>query len=136
MKRIRATAVVIKDGKILMIHRLCDGYEYYVFPGGTVEEGEVPEVGVLRELKEETNADGKLIEKIFQFIDTDETDHQLFLCDYISGDIGLTKGSVEDLKTTENNTYEPMWVDVNKIPTLDIWPKKVKEFLVQYFILK
>ncbi len=34
----RVAAVIIKDDKILLIRRIKNGQEYYVFPGGGVKE--------------------------------------------------------------------------------------------------
>jgi ADP-ribose pyrophosphatase YjhB (NUDIX family) len=53
----RATGILIQRKKILLIHRINAGKEYYVFPGGGIEEGESPAEGFLREMKEETNLD-------------------------------------------------------------------------------
>jgi ADP-ribose pyrophosphatase YjhB (NUDIX family) len=33
----RAAAVIIKDGKILLMRRVKNGREYFVFPGGGIE---------------------------------------------------------------------------------------------------
>jgi 8-oxo-dGTP pyrophosphatase MutT (NUDIX family) len=35
----RAVGIIIKNNKILLIHHIKDGKEYYVSPGGTIEEG-------------------------------------------------------------------------------------------------
>lgn len=40
MNRNRSAGIVIKDGKVLLIHRFNKGDEYWVFPGGGVEEGD------------------------------------------------------------------------------------------------
>ena len=59
--RSRSTAIVIRDGKILMERVFYFGYEFYTVPGGGVEKGETPEEAVLRELKEECGLDGTII---------------------------------------------------------------------------
>jgi ADP-ribose pyrophosphatase YjhB (NUDIX family) len=41
--RKRATAIIIENGKILLIKRIKSGMEYFVVPGGGVEEGETLE---------------------------------------------------------------------------------------------
>ena len=53
--RIRSASILIKDGKILLIHRKNGGNEYYSFPGGGVEKGETIEDACIRELLEETS---------------------------------------------------------------------------------
>ena len=52
--RSRATAIILQDDTILMIHRISFGKEFYVFPGGGIEAGETPEQAVVREIREES----------------------------------------------------------------------------------
>lgn len=56
----RSAAIIIKDGRILLMRRLRDGFEYYAVPGGTIEEGETSEAATIREVKEETDLDVEL----------------------------------------------------------------------------
>ena len=44
--------IIIKDGKIAMVHSL--KYDYYKFPGGGMEDGESLEESLLREVVEES----------------------------------------------------------------------------------
>ena len=44
--------IIIKDGKILMIHSL--KYDYYKLPGGGIEKGESFEEALIREVNEES----------------------------------------------------------------------------------
>ncbi|MBQ7597434.1 MAG: NUDIX domain-containing protein [Clostridia bacterium] len=46
-----ARSIVIRDGKIAMIHSL--KYDYYKFPGGGIEAGEDPIAALIRETREE-----------------------------------------------------------------------------------
>ena len=60
MKKIRAGGVCILDNKILLIHRInlerpVGEQEYYVIPGGGVEEGESLQDAAVREVDEETS---------------------------------------------------------------------------------
>ena len=45
---VRASAIVIRDNKILLIHRKKEGREYWVFPGGGIEEGEKGEETIVK----------------------------------------------------------------------------------------
>ena len=51
-RRDSARAVIIKDGRIAMIHSL--RYDHYKFPGGGIENGEDPVQAMMRETREET----------------------------------------------------------------------------------
>ena len=46
-----ARALIIRDGRIAMVHSLM--YHYYKFPGGGIEAGETPEEAMMRETAEE-----------------------------------------------------------------------------------
>ena len=46
-----ARSIIIRDGKIAMIHSL--KYDYYKFPGGGIENGEDPVEAMIRETREE-----------------------------------------------------------------------------------
>jgi 8-oxo-dGTP diphosphatase len=64
--RNRGAAVLIENGKVALIKRVRDESEYYVFPGGGVEQGETLEVATVREAVEELG----LSIKIRELIDT------------------------------------------------------------------
>ena len=135
--RIRAAGLVIKNSKLLIIHRFRDGEEYWVLPGGGVDEGETPQEAVIREIKEETSIEAQLKSNELIFKDQyavqgETSEHQIFVLEYISGEPQLSKDSIEVSKTTEQNTYEPMWVDLKDIESLNIKPPATKEFLMSY----
>lgn len=46
-----ARSIIIRDGRIAMIHSL--KYDYYKFPGGGIEAGESPVEAMIRETREE-----------------------------------------------------------------------------------
>lgn len=64
--RTRAQALIIEGGKILLAkhHDLTIDKVYWCLPGGGVEAGETPEQAVVRELKEETNLDIRVVRKL------------------------------------------------------------------------
>ena len=51
VSRPSARGIVIRDGKIGMIHS--QKYDYYKFPGGGIEDGEDPRDAMIREVREE-----------------------------------------------------------------------------------
>ena len=57
-----ATLICPKDNKILLVKRAFDpGKGEWSLPGGFLEIGETLEEGAMRELKEETNLNGKVV---------------------------------------------------------------------------
>ncbi len=64
MIRPRACAAIIQNGKILMVLHRSPTREYWTLPGGGIENNEIPEQTIVREVKEETGLDvktGKLL---------------------------------------------------------------------------
>ncbi len=56
-ERKRAAAVIVRDGRVLMVHersRRSGGGEWWTLPGGGVEPGETTEEALRREVFEET----------------------------------------------------------------------------------
>ncbi|MFA6301034.1 MAG: NUDIX domain-containing protein [Candidatus Paceibacterota bacterium] len=131
---IRATALVVKDEKILMMHRLRDGEEYYVLPGGAMEEGEEVKKAVLRELKEETNLGGVIIEDLADFSD-DFCRTRIFEVEVENTDAKIREDSPEYIKQNKNNQFNLEWVPIKELIFLTIWPMQTREFLFKYFKL-
>ena len=73
--RRRATAVVIRNGKLLMLREPCDA-EFFL-PGG-VENAELPICAAIRELREETGMTATAVRHIFDHCDFWGGDHSAF----------------------------------------------------------
>ena len=68
MKReVRCQAVILKENNILVLrqYNYNRNEEYWMMPGGGLEEGETEREGVLREIKEETNLEVDIKEILF-----------------------------------------------------------------------
>ena len=63
--RPRATAIVIREGRVLMVREPTDSV--FHIPGGGVEQGELPISAVARELYEETGLVATEIEYLFGY---------------------------------------------------------------------
>jgi 8-oxo-dGTP diphosphatase len=126
----RHAGIVIRDNKILLIHRRKKGMEYYVFPGGHRRQGEKGEDTLVREILEETNTRVTNPQLAFEFRDypTENIDYY-YKCEWLSGDKPELVGE-EKTRNSEDNFYEPLWVDKEKVPELNILPKFAKDWLV------
>ena len=131
MARNRSAGIVIKDGKALLMHRINNGEEYYVFPGGGVEEGETPEQTVVREIDEETSVT-VIPKKLAYHIRWDSGEEDFYyLCEYVSGEPKLREGTNEYRGMKENNqVYEPMWVDVESTSNLTLYALEIRDLFV------
>lgn len=119
--RNRAGGMLIENGKLLLMHRIknVDGEtrEYYVVPGGGIEEGETLEEATKRELKEEMGIDIKLLSKEPLLSLPEETGTQYFtLVERISGEIGTGKGpEFSDPVYANRGFYGPEMVAIKDI---------------------
>ena len=126
-KRVSSRAIIIDDNKLLTMFRRkikSDGTvkEYYVIPGGGLEEGETLEENVIRELKEEFNVDIEVV----KFLGTEEYDETIanyFLCKIVSGTPKLSGEELE--RMTPENYYEIRYIDLNDIDNYDINAKNI-----------
>jgi 8-oxo-dGTP diphosphatase len=113
----RVTGVVIRDGKILLLHRFRDGSEYWVFPGGGVEEGEDLETGLQREMYEETGLNLVTFKRLF---DTQEgkTTCIFYRCEMEPGE--PTLGGPELEEQSPDNTHILEWVEIERLSNLTL----------------
>ncbi|MDP5277114.1 NUDIX hydrolase [Chengkuizengella axinellae] len=121
--RNRGSVVLIEDNKVGLIKRVREDSVYYVFPGGGIEDGETPEEGAKREALEELGVKVNVSECI-STIEFNGTQY-FFLAEIIDGDFGTGKGEEYTDENRQRGTYLPMWIEINKLSTIDVKPKEV-----------
>ncbi len=123
----RAVAIIIKNGKILLIHRIKNKREYFVFPGGGIEENETKDGALQREVKEELNLDVKSKELIFQIKNGDHQEFYFLIKSFL-GEVRL--GGEEKETMNENNQYHLIWFKLKEAFSLkDLFPKEARNKL-------
>lgn len=121
----RAAAVVVKDGKILLMRRVKNGREYFVFPGGGIHEGEAPEEAAARELEEEFGIGAK-IEKLLFRVENRGREEFYFLVREFSGVPEI--GGEEKGRMNADNQYYPAWKKLSEIPGLsNLYPEEARQ---------
>ncbi len=142
MKRIRVAGLIeIDDGYALMhrkdvkkVENTDKPYgEYYVFPGGGLEEGETLEQGVVREILEEFGINVEVIEQIAYRKVNEENDEYLFKCKYVSGRFGTGTGPEfsGDPKYVDRGKYIPEIVPKTNIVNIRLVPEEFKKVLLK-----
>lgn len=98
MKTIEVVAaVIIRDGKVFATQRGYGQWKgWWEFPGGKMEAEETPQEALVREIREELNAEievGELLETVeWDYPDFHLTMH-CFVCSLISEDVSLNEHS-------------------------------------------
>ena len=123
----RVAGIIIKDNKILLIHRLKSGEEFYVLPGGTMKDNESEEGVLVREFHEETNLNILEFEK-FAEINDDSREHVIFLIKDYTGDVAL--GGEEKERMNVKNQYYLEWIDKNNFQSMLFYPKEIKKLIL------
>ena len=142
MKRTRAAGLVELDNGYALMHRknvkptpnTNKPYgEYYVFPGGGVEEGETLEVAVKREVEEEFGIQVEVIRQLGYIKVSEDHDEYLFLCKYVSGEFGTGTGPEfsGDPKYKDRGEYIPTIVSKEDFKTIRIHPDEFKKELIE-----
>lgn len=131
-KPVRAVAVVIKDNNVLLMHRINQGKEYYVFPGGGVEDNETIEKAVIRELREETSIEIKINKLLYHHHiigDLNDSDQYFYLCDHISGTPALSESNELEENRKGTDFYEPLWYPIKDLPKMLLYPLEIRDWL-------
>ena len=126
----RAGAVIIKGNAVALIKRVREEKEYYVFPGGQIENCETIEEACIREIKEELGLDVSIDRKIAEVFYNDDFQYY-FLCNVVSGVFGT--GAGEEYfpeKPKSRGIHEPVWMNINELPNLTVLPACICEALI------
>jgi 8-oxo-dGTP diphosphatase len=136
-KRVRA--VIIEDEKVLLMHRFKNGQEYWVFPGGGVDDTDKSlEDGLKRECLEElgvvTEVGDFLMEK-FYVLDGFQGQIQYFYnCKIINGEVGTGTGPEWNGRDVEKyGTYEVVWIPISKLKDKIVYPFEVRDKIINKF---
>lgn len=118
----RASMFVIDKtgGYVVIIQSYKDGREYYVVPGGGVVAGESVQHAAIREISEEL--DFSISESdIFGSLNYDDNVLYFAKTDYQKGKLEIH--GEEQLRSSLDNVYQPMWIRISEISSLEIFPE-------------
>lgn len=101
--RIRAGIVLIQNGKVALIERHRAGLDYFVFPGGGVDDGETPERAAVREAMEELGIEIAIKQKIAEIQIGLRSRQVYYLVEQTGGEFGTGTGE----EYTDSDPHDP-----------------------------
>lgn len=124
----RVGAVIRKGDEVLLIHRHKNGEEYWVLPGGGVEDEETLEEALRREVMEETSLAITSFELIRECPGYEGRCHYFY--EVKTDDIEPELGGPEKGNMDATNIYILEWVNRNLARKLEnLFPEEIKEHI-------
>ena len=133
--RVRAGIVLIKENKVALIERHRAGLDYFVFPGGGVDEGETPEQAAIRETREELGIEVVIKQKVAEITLGPKSRQIYFLVEHVSGEFGTGTGEEftdSDPNDPDEGIYVPIWMPIDELPRrANIYPSELSRLVVK-----
>lgn len=133
--RVRAGIVLIQEGRVALIERHRAGLDYFVFPGGGVDEGESPEQAAVREAMEELGIEVAIKQRIAEIQLGQQSRQLYFLVEQTGGEFGTGAGEEftdSDPDSPEEGIYIPIWMPLDKLPLYqNVYPADVARLVAR-----
>ena len=133
--RTRAGIILIEDNKVALIERHRAGLDYFVFPGGGVDEGETPEQGAIREALEELGVQVAIRQQVAEIHFGRTSKHIYFLVERVSGEFGTGTGEEftdADPDHPQEGIYIPIWMPLDELPQhKNIYPAELAKLVIK-----
>lgn len=129
-------AIIIENGKILVMHRNKYGSQYYTLVGGRINDGETPEHALVREVKEETGMTVTGATLLYVEDHPEPYNEQsIYYCTVAPhDDVAIQSDSEEGyMNRFDMNTHMPLWVTPKSFEGLQFRTPQLHKALVQAF---
>jgi 8-oxo-dGTP diphosphatase len=133
--RTRAGIVLIQEERVALIERHRAGLDYFVFPGGGVDEGETPEQAAIREALEELGVEVAIKQKVAEIQMGQKSSQVYFLVEQIGGEFGTGAGEEytdADPSDPDEGIYIPVWMTIDELALHEkIYPVELAGLVVK-----
>ena len=135
-----ARAVILINNELVLIKRVKYNNgnvikEYYVTPGGHLDEKETFEEAVIREVKEELGINVKIKSELLSMYNEDlKQEEKFYECEYVEGKIGTGIGEEWSNPNVEKyGSYEIVYVKPEELDNINLLPIEVKEKVIEKY---
>lgn len=130
----RVRALIIQGGNILLIHRVKKDQEYWVFPGGGVEDSDSsPQEALKRECLEElgvvVDVGASFAERPFDSKEGKQVE-LYYSCRIVGGELGAAKGPEATRDPEVCGTYQNEWVPLSVLSSRNVLPAEIRDRVV------
>lgn len=129
--RSRAALLIIENGHLALIKRIRDGQTYYVFPGGGIEAGELPQAAAEREAMEELGVKVEMGPRVFPT--KGSGNEYYFLASITAGRFGTGTGEEYTDPERGRGSYKPVWVPVEMLTGISLYPETLAVAILQQY---
>lgn len=131
--RTRAGIVLIQKDKVALIERHRAGLDYFVFPGGGVDEGETLEQAAIREAMEELGIEVAIKQKVAEIQIGQKSKQVYFLVEQVGGEFGSGDGEEytdADPNDPSEGIFIPIWMPIDELASHEkIYPVALTELV-------
>ena len=126
----RASLILINDHReVLLIERVKGDRHYWVFPGGSVEDGESLSEAAKREALEETSIELTSLTPVFQIQNQGRKDH--YFLSHIGAATPTLGNGPEQQRRSAFNQYILRWVSFTELVMLPLFPEEAKQICLR-----
>ena len=129
-------AIIIEDGKVLLMHRVKNEQEYWTFPGGGVDDTDINiEEALKRECLEELGVEVTVLDLFFKkpsLASKTMGRMELFYnCKIIGGIVGTGTGPEFNGRDVEKyGTYKVEWLSLEEIKNKIVYPLELRDKII------
>ncbi len=129
-KTIRPSILLIKDNKILVLKSKYSSGEFYLLPGGAIENFETLQETAIRETKEETNLDVKISKLLYlqEWINKSRNKNVLYVI-FLAKIIGGEETHLNDPCLEKRNIKGISWKTIEELEQSVFFPREALPFI-------